>query len=482
MALSRTVTLLQLNDSHGYLEPHLETFSSATGAVYRTCGGYARIATVFKCIRAERAGAVIALDNGDTFHGTYHAVTSRGGAFVRPLNLLGFDGWTVHWDCGYGVDRLRELAGQLGYPLLACNCYHQEDGRLAAAPFTVIERTGIRVGVIGIAATILDKTMPAHFSAGLRLTLGNKEVAQHVRTLRAENRVDLVVVLSHLGFPQDLQLARDVTGIDVILSGHTHNRLVAPVTVNGTTLIQSGCHGSFVGRLDIELTATGPRVVKHELITVTSTIPEDPEMASVVAEITAPERGRLAQVVGQTATDLNRATFFESTMDNLLLQAVTAAGGTEIGFSNGWRYGAPVQAGPVTLNDLWNIIPTNPPISIIELTGAEIRAMLEESLEHSLSRDPYGQMGGYVKRCRGIRAHIKIENPSGTRIHELFAEGAELDVERVYRASFVTAQGVPLKYGRNRKDLSIRAIEALGIYLAENSPVHAPLLGTFTPV
>lgn len=129
----------------------------------------------------------------------------------------------------------------------------------------MIERSGVRIGVIGIAATILDKTMPPKFSEGLRFTLGNEELPGHIRTLREQERVDLVIVLSHLGIPQDVKLAAEVSGIDVLLSGHTHNRMDQPLVVNCATIIQSGCHGSFVGRLDVELVGGQVAAIHHQL-------------------------------------------------------------------------------------------------------------------------------------------------------------------------------------------------------------------------
>lgn len=121
------------------------------------------------------------------------------------------------------------------------------------------------------------------------------------------------------------------------------------------------------------------------------------------------------------------------------------------------------------MNDLWNIIPTNPLVSTVELSGAELAAMLEENLERTFVADPYQQMGGFVKRCGGINAYIKIENPVGFRIERLFAAGKPVQPERYYTAVFVTAQGVPLKFGRHRQDFEIRAIEAIRRYLV----IHA---------
>jgi S-sulfosulfanyl-L-cysteine sulfohydrolase len=222
------LTILQINDTSWVSGAPPRIILARRQAEYRSSGGYARLLTIFKQVRQERNGAVIALDNGDTFHGTFHAVESRGEALIEPVNLLGLDAWTVHWDFAYGPDRMRELAAKLNHPLLACNCYVKATGELAYPAFTVIERSGVRVGIIGIAATILDKTMPPKFSEGLRFTLGNEELPGHIRTLRERERVELVVVLSHLGFPQDVKLASEVAGIDVLLSGHTHNRMDDP--------------------------------------------------------------------------------------------------------------------------------------------------------------------------------------------------------------------------------------------------------------
>ncbi|MDP2053858.1 MAG: bifunctional metallophosphatase/5'-nucleotidase [Acidobacteriota bacterium] len=482
MTSSAKLTILQINDTHGYLEPHHELFWQGDRAEYRSAGGYARLLTVFRQVRLERNGAVIALDNGDTFHGTFHAVHSEGQALVEPLNLLGLDAWTAHWDFAYGPDRMRALAAQLHHPLLASNCYRKDTGELAYSAFTVIERGGVRVGIIGIAATIVDKTMPAHFSTGLRFTLGNEELPGHIRTLREQERVDLVVVLSHLGFPQDVKLASEVAGIDILLSGHTHNRMDAPLRVNGATLIQSGCHGSFIGRLDLELTGARVTSIRHQLIRVDDSIPADAEMHRAVEQAVAPHRQMLSEVVGHTETALNRNTFLEATMDNLLLQAIAEAASTRMAFSNGWRYGAPIPPGPVTVNDLWNIVPPNPPVSVVELTGRELWEMMEENLEHTLAADPYRQMGGYVKRCFGVNIYIKVENPFGSRIQQLFVNGDAIDADRPYTVAFITSQGVPEKYGSNRRELPISAIDALRRYFGNHPAVNADLRGAVVVV
>lgn len=481
-AQTRTITLLQINDTHGYLESHPEVFWKGGQAMYRTAGGYARIKTIFDKARREASGPVFAFDNGDTFHGTYAAVHTQGEALVKPVNALDLDAWTAHWDFAYGVPRLKELAGRLNHPLLAINCYDKQTGRRPFESYTIIERGGLRVGVIGIAATIIDKTMPPHFSEGLRFTLGNEELPEAIITLREQERVHLIVLLSHLGFPQDVKLAHAVKGIDVLLSGHTHNRVDRPFYANGTPIIESGCHGSFVGRLDVEVGGGKARVLHHQLITVDESIEPDAEMQHLVDAALAPHRATLQPIAGRTAGALNRSTVLESTMDNFLLDAIAEAAGTEIAFSNGWRYGAPIPPGPVTINDLWNIIPSNPPVSVVDLTGRELWDMLEQNLESTFAADPYAQRGGYLKRCRGLTVYIKIENPLGARVRQIFVGDDPVDVDAIYPVAFVTAQGIPKDIGRNRRDRPLHAVDALRQLLQRRGSIDARLRGTVVPI
>jgi 2',3'-cyclic-nucleotide 2'-phosphodiesterase (5'-nucleotidase family) len=291
--------------------------------------------------------------------------------------------------------------------------------------------------------------------------------------------VDLIVVLSHLGFPQDVKLAEVVSGIDVIVSGHTHNRLAQPARAGGALIIQSGCHGSYIGRLDLSIMNGKISASRHRLIPVDESVHEDREMLALVDGVMRPHREKLREVVGNTSAGLHRDTNLYSPMDDLLLAAVAAAGNAEIAFSNGWRYGAPIPPGPITLNDLWNIIPTNPPVSVVDLTGAEIMEMMEENLERTFSADPFGQMGGYLKRFRGLTIYGKLENPPGQRIEHIFKGNSALVAQQTYKAAFVTAQGVPKKFGRNRHDLPVLAIEALSGYLKDNPGATNNGLGRF---
>jgi len=196
-----------------------------------------------------------------------------------------------------------------------------------------------------------------------------------VDILRRKEKADLIVLISHLGFPHDMKLLSEVQGIDVCLSAHTHDRLHEPVQQGGTIIIQSGCHGSFLGRLDLEVENGKINSYRHQLIEVEASIKPDQEVNDLVEKALDPYEDELSSVVGETATALNRGTVLEATMDNLVLQTLIDSTGAQLAFSNGWRYGAPIPTGIITLNDLYNIVPMNPPISTVELKGDEIWAM-----------------------------------------------------------------------------------------------------------
>ena len=473
------LTFLQINDLHGYVAPHPEMVRDDKGEwQFTELGGLARIAGLFDAVRAERPGMVVAVDNGDTFHGTHLAVASRGHALVPMMNALELDAMTVHWEFAYGPDGVRNLAEKLDYPVLAINCHAKDDDSLIFAPYRVVERNGLRIAIIGLACPIVDKTMPPEFSKGVYFTIGDGELPRWIKHARNEERADVVVVLSHLGFPQDVKLAGQISGIDILISGHTHNRMNDAIVVNGAVIFQSGCHGSFIGRLDVTLEQGKLIGHQHSLIAIDATIDARLSMARLVNVALLGEPAELTEIVGSVTSPLHRYAMLSSTMDDVLLEAIAETAGTSIAFSNGWRYGAPIAAGPVTVNDLWNIIPTNPPVSLVDVTGAELFEMLEMNLERTFAADPYAQMGGYVKRMRGLKMYFKAENPSGHRIDRLFAEGRLVKNEDTYTVAYVTAQGVPHRFGKNRRNLETSAIDALRALFAKTGSITPSLVQT----
>lgn len=482
MGRPQQVTIVQLNDTHGYLEPHPELFWSGARAAFRSAGGYGRIAGLLQQIRHEAGGQMLALDCGDTIHGTYAPVVTKGEVMVPVLQQMGFAAMTAHWDFAYGPERLQEVAARLPYPVLAINCYDKETKQLVFPPYRIQEVGSVRVGIIGIAATIVDKMMPPSFSEGVDMTLGDAELPDYIHRLRHEEGVDLIVVIAHLGFPQEMKLARTVPGIDVLLSAHTHNRLWAPARVNDTLVIQSGSHGSFAGRLDLALEGGKIAGFKHQLLVVDDTIKPDAKVAAIVDGVMASYLEMLSEVVGETETALTRGRLLETTMDNALLQALLHSSDAELAFGHGWRYGAPIPPGPVTLGELYQIVPMDPPVFTAEIRGEALWEMLEENLHQVFAGDPFEQVGGAVKRSLGLNAYIRPENPRGHRLCELFINGEKVEPARSSRFVSATTQAVPEKFVEKQEELGLTAIGMLRRYFAEEGPVAAPLRNTFVAI
>ena len=460
------LSIAYINDVHGYLEPHEELFYDGGKEITAMAGGYAALATVIKEIRKQTKNTLL-FDGGDTFHGTLPLVQSKGEAILPVLNALNFDAMVGHWDFAYGPQQLKKLAAQITYPVLAINIYN-DDGSLFLQPYIIKEVEDVKIAIIGICSNIIDKTMPKHFSEGLKITDGSKELPLIIEQVKEEG-ADIIILLSHNGFPQDVALLEKTFGVDICLSAHTHNRLYEAVKANETIVIQCGCHGSFLGHLKVEITNKKITGHNYELLTIDKNITPDTDVDSMVKKIMEPYKNLMEEVVGDTNEILHRYNTLHSSMDELLLAAISSAADVSIAFSNGWRYGIPISNGEITKWDLYNIIPMNPVVSTVELSGEEIIKMLEENLERTFSSEAFKQMGGHVKRCFGISVKMRIENPKGHRIQQIFIGKEPLVKNKIYKAAFVTSQGVPEKLGNNRKDLEIKAVEAIEKYLEGNA-------------
>ena len=410
----KRLTLIQQNDTHAQFEAHPELFWQNGKATYRTLGGYARAATVVRQIREETAGACFFVDCGDTIHGTGAAQWTKGAAIVPVINAMGVDLLTPgNWEWGFGPQVLRERVAEMNCPVVCCNVERADTGEREFEPCLVREIGGVRVGFIGVTSPIVTQTMPRAFGLGLRFREPVDVLPKAIFKLRNEQKAELIVVVSHVGFPQEVKLAQEVEGIDVILSAHTHNRLEKPVVVGKTILIQSGFGGSFLGRLDLEVHKGHVCDYTHQLIALEESIEPDGEVERIVNQQLEPHRARLNQVVGQIATPLHRMTVLESPMDNLLTDAYVDLIGAEVAFSHGWRYGSPVLPGDVTLGDLWQIIPTNPEVVTFHLSGAQILQRIEANLQSVYASNAFNQKGGFVMRVSGLNAVVRLNNPKG---------------------------------------------------------------------
>ena len=406
---------------------------------YGRVGGLDRMATLVKAVRAERPGRVLLLDGGDTWQGSYTALATKGADMVRVTKALGVDAMTAHWEFTYGAKRVEELVATLGVPFLAGNVKDATWGDAVFKPSTIFERGGLRVGVIGQAFPYTPVANPRYMIPDWSFGIEEEKLAANVAALRAQG-VDLVVLLSHNGFDVDRKLAGRVKGIDVVLTGHTHDALPEVVKVGDTLLVAAGSHGKFLARLDLEV--SGKRIVDYafRLIPVLAdSIQPDPEMAAIVRDIRAPHEAVLGKVLGRTESLLYRRGNFNGTFDDLICQALIAERDVEIALSPGFRWGASLLPGEeIRAEDVFNQTAiTYPEAYRTEMTGAYLRELLEDMADNLFNPDPYYQQGGDMVRAGGLAYTIDVAQPAGRRISDLtlLRTGEKIDAAKKYTVS-----------------------------------------------
>ena len=402
---------------------------------YGKMGGLDRVATVIKRIRAERPDALL-LDGGDTWQGSLPALRTEGQDMVDFMNLLGPEAMTAHWEFTLGIERVNEIVESLPFPFLGANIFDRMWDEPAYEPYTMVERGGQKIAVIGQAFPYLPIANPDWMFPDLSFGIREERMAQVVQEARDEGAA-AVVVLSHNGFDVDRKMASRVEGIDVILTGHTHDALPEPVMVNGTALIASGSNGKFVSRIDMDVDASGVKDLRHKLIPVFSdVISPDPEMAALVEKHRAPFKAELEEELGTTESLLYRRGNFNGTFDDLICQALIEEREAEIALSPGFRWGPSLIPGaPITREDVFNATAMSYPEAYrTEMTGETLKTVLEDVADNLFHPDPYYQQGGDMVRVGGMGYRIDVDAPMGSRISEMtfLRTGEPIDPQHSY--------------------------------------------------
>ena len=410
---------------------------SALAKEYGRVGGLDRVATVLKSIRADRPDAIL-LDGGDTWHGSYTCHHTQGQDMVNVMNALNTEAMTFHWEFTLGSDRIHEIIDTLPFPALGQNIFDAEWDEPAEyfKPYTFFERGGSKIAVIGQAFPYMPIANPSwmfpEYSFGIR-DENMQAMVDEVRGLGA----DLVVVLSHNGFDVDKKMASIVTGIDIILSGHTHDALPEPVLINTTIIVASGSNGKFVSRVDLDVRNGQMMGFKHKLIPIFSdVITPDPDMAALIDGERAPYIDQLSEVIGQSDSLLYRRGNFNGTWDDLICQALIEEREADISMSPGVRWGPSILPGQdITREDIWNVTSMSyGKVYRTEMTGEFIHIILEDVADNLFNPDPYYQQGGDMVRIGGMGYRIDINKPQGERITELtlLKTGEKIDPSKTY--------------------------------------------------
>lgn len=463
-ASTLSLTILYTNDSHGRMGP------------------FPRIATLVEGIRSEVSN-VLLLDAGDTFLGDPTVNFFDGKPMVEIMNAMDYDVMAIgnhEFDRGQGV--LLERSQEVEFPLLAANLRWKANPDVIppyADDYTIVEVGTVRVAIFGLITQELPVVAHPLLVENL-IVLNPIEVAsEYVPRLRGE--ADLVVALTHLGYSVDVQLAQQVSGIDIIVGGHSHTKLEEPVVVNNTIIVQAWEYGKVLGRLD--LTLEEGRIVAHhgKLIPITAEIPEDPDVKSIVDHYTGLLREMFREVVGETLVPLDGSRPWgvrtqETNLGNLVADAIRwymADLGVEIAVQNGGglRWHRVFPAGPITLGDVYELLPFPNMMVAKNLPGENIW----RALERSVSKYPL-ELGGFL-HVSGLSFVFDPTKPPFKRVVSVYVNGEPLDNARSYRVGmndFLAAGGdayVEFLGGENVVYTGIFYVEPLLAYLKEFSPV-----------
>jgi len=399
------LTILHVNDTHGHLYPH--DFNREFNV-----GGAARMATRIEQVRRERPGRTLLLHAGDIFsRGGPLTVYTAGGADMQIMQIMGFDAMVPgNGEFYTGVENLKEKAAQVDFPVLMANVHEGTGGGSLFPPFAVKTIDGLKIGILGLG--FFKDTHPATWG----LTQRSPEAAalEHLPELR--EKVDLVIALTHLGIELDLRLAARVPGIDVIVGGHSHEYLTQPRELTGpdgnrVLYVQAGIFGTHMGRLDLYLEKSGGawqiRTFQGKLLPITADIPEDPQVAQLLAELSRP----LQEVLCYSHVTMENPPQGCSPMGEFLVQAIHRHLPAQAAVLFRPAVQSGIMPGPVSMADVCRIHSWRSRVLRLSLTGRQLeRALAEQEV---------------------FAAGLRFQR-SGDRIQAVTVSGEAIDFQQTY--------------------------------------------------
>lgn len=406
---------------------------------YGKMGGVAYIKTLVDKIKAERGSdKVLFMDSGDTWQGTAIGLFTKAKAIVEVQNALGIDIMVGHWEYTYGKDRVLELVNKhLKAEFISQNVADDTWGELIFKPYTVREVGGVKVAIIGNSFPYTPIANPREFTEGWTFGIQVERLQKFVDEVRNKG-ADVVVLLSHDGFTVDQAVAKMVKGIDVILSGHTHDPAPKPMIVNNTIIVIAGSHGKYLGRLDLEVKDKKITNFAFKLYPVASNfIKPDKEVENLVNKLYEPYEKQLSEVIGKTQTTLYKRDTFYSTFDKVIMDSIKEEADCEIVFNPGYRWGTTLLPGDnITVDDVYSMTAiTYPDVYKFEMTGSQIKNILEDIADNVFNSNPLYQQGGDMSRTLGIEYEIRINAEPGKRLSNIKINGKDLDPSRTYKVA-----------------------------------------------
>jgi sulfur-oxidizing protein SoxB len=423
---------------------------------YGQVGGFAHLKTLVDRLRSEVGdGNSLLLDGGDTWQGSGTAYWTRGKDMVGACNRLGVDVMTGHWEFTYRDDEVLQNIDAFDGEFVAQNVRLTDDAIFEGAPaydevtghvfkpYAMRTLGGRRIAIIGQAFPYTPIANPARFIPNWTFGIRAAELQALIDRIRGEERPDAIVLLSHNGMDVDVKLAGVVSGLDAILGGHTHDGMPMPVVVNNgagkTVVTNAGSNGKFVGVLDFDFGPAGVRDFRYRLLPVfANLLPADEAMSAYIDDVREPYLDKLNRPLAVADQLLYRRGNFNGTFDQLICNAQCAVGDAQIALSPGFRWGTSVLPGDtVTMERVMDqTCITYPETYVREMSGEQLRLILEDVADNLFNPDPFYQQGGDMVRTGGMNYVCEPLAAAGQRISEMrLDDGTPVEAGRNYKVA-----------------------------------------------
>ncbi len=449
-------------------------------------GGYAHLKTIIDKLRGEANGNSLLLDGGDTWQGSAISLFESGMDMVKASNILGVDIMTGHWEFTFGESQFKKNIKKFNGEFVANNVFlndeaifndvpSYDDENHFQKPYTIREIKGNRIAIIGQAFPYTPIANPSRYVSNLTFGIREQELQDTIDKIKAKYDPSLIVVLSHNGIDVDKKLASRVSGIDIILGGHTHDAVPRPIIIknsDGKTLVlNSGCNGKFLSMIDITFSGKSYTYNYKLLPILSNSINPDIKMQSYIDKISKPYTHLLSEIVGYADDTLYRRSNFNGTFDDLLCDSMNSVLNTQISLSPGFRWGPSITPNqPITMSDIYSHTAiTNPNTYTRSMTGETIKNILEDVADNIFNTDPYLQQGGDMVRTRGIKYSINPRNAMNNRIENLrLNNNIEIKPNSKYKVSGWASVN-NIEEGKPIWDITKEYLKSIGTYNVDNN-------------
>ena len=424
----KEIRILYLNDFHGFAEPY-KPFGSD-----EMLGGIAYLASKVNSLRSEKPSLLLAA--GDMIQGNNWANLSQGESVIELMNAMKFDAMVLgNHEFDFGQDILKKRISEASFPVLGANV----EGLNGLKPYVVREISGVRIGIIGVVTEDTPVSTHPRNVGGLKFIKADETVKKYEEELQKET--DILIVLSHIGHAGDRALAEKTKGIDVIVGGHSHTRVLSPVMIGNTIILQAWEHAKALGVLDITVEDGKIKRFDGRLEEIKPVQDEeDKNIMAIVEKYRKNVDAVLNETIGEAGVDLDgeNVRTKETNLGDYIADIMKNASGADVALINGGGIRTSIKKGEIKVKNVYSVLPFDNYIVAIKLTGRQIR----EALEHGVSAVEKGE--GRFPQVSGLTFKYLPLSKSGARTKEILVDGKLLEPDREYSVAtndFLAAGG-----------------------------------------